>query len=262
MTDGGGLEEGNTPWPSYFRQIAMAASVTEQQLTAFWQLPWQPRVSMAQNHMNRTDRLFALLDTLSDNALHRAEDLAAAQNVSLRTLYRDIGRLQSSGVPVTGTRGAGYRLEPATTLPPLTLTDPEIEALQLALAIVLETTDPALKSAATSLAAKIDGSLPLEGSHPANDWQRIEHPFANAARGMGHLPILRAAIRARQKLKLIYNNPDATLRSLILHPASLQHQARSWILKGWDETQDAQVALRLDLIENAEALPELFTPRS
>ncbi len=211
--------------------------------------------------MNRSDRLFALLDTLGDHSLHRAEDLAAAQNVSLRTLYRDIGRLQSSGVPVTGTRGAGYRLEPATTLPPLTLTDPEIEALQLALAIVLETTDPALKTAATTLAAKIDASLPLETSAPDTDWQQIEHPFANAARGMGHLPILRAAIRARQKLKLVYNAPDATLRSLILHPASLQHQARSWILKGWDETRNAQVSLRLDLIENAEPLPELFTPR-
>lgn len=211
--------------------------------------------------MSRTDRLFALLTTLGDHNLHRAEDLAAAQNVSLRTLYRDIGRLQSSGVPVTGTRGVGYRLDRATTLPPLTLTDPEIEALQLALAIVLETTDPDLKSAAATLAYKIDACLPLEGAQQAADWQHIEHPFANAARGMGHLPILRAAIRARQKLKIVYNSPDATLRSLILHPASLEHHARSWILKGWDETENKDTSLRLDLIENADALPALFTPR-
>jgi len=256
------LEVGNTTGPRHFHPFQGIRASAPQQLTAFWQLSWPSRDFMPQRPMNRSDRLFALLDTLGDYALHRAEDLAAAQGVSLRTLYRDIGRLQSSGVPVTGTRGAGYRLTRATTLPPLTLTDPEIEALQLALAIVLETTDPALKSAATSLTAKIDASLPLEATPPTSDWQQIEHPFANAARGMGHLPVLRAAIRARQKLKIVYNNPDATLRSLILHPASLQHHARSWILKGWDEGQNDNIALRLDLIEDADPLPELFTPRT
>lgn len=210
--------------------------------------------------MNRSDRLFALLKILADHAVHRAEDLAASQAVSLRTLYRDIARLQSSGVPVTGTRGAGYRLARAITLPPLTLTDPEIEALQLALAIVLETTDASLKSAATSLAAKIDESLPLAVTDPVADWQKTEHPFANAARGMAHLPVLRAAIRARQKLKITYNGPDAKLVALTLHPLSLTHNARSWILQGYSEDTEAQTTLRLDLIENAEPLPALFTP--
>jgi predicted DNA-binding transcriptional regulator YafY len=211
--------------------------------------------------MRRTDRLFDLITRLEDHNIHRAEDLAAGLGVSLRTLYRDIARLQAAGVAVCGTRGAGYRLEQATSLPPLTLTGPEIEALQLALAVVLETTDPDLKSAATSLASKIDSALPLDAAPASTDWLRLEHPFANAARGMGHLPVLRAAIRARQKLKVVYNAEDRTLRSLTLHPLSLAHQARSWILTGWDETRNQTTALRLDLIESADALPELFTPK-
>ncbi len=210
--------------------------------------------------MRRSDRLFALLTTLGDHRVHRAKDLALAQAVSLRTLYRDIARLQASGVPVSGTRGTGYRLDRATALPPLTLTDPEIEALQLALAVVLETTDPDLKAAATSLAGKIDAALPTEQMPDASDWQITEHPFANAARGMGNLPILRAAIRARQKLKILYNGPDKTLRRLILHPRALTHHARSWTVSGWDETARQDTLLRLDLIETAEALPELFSP--
>ena len=212
--------------------------------------------------MNRSDRLFAMLSTLGDHALHRAEDLAREQGVSLRTLYRDIARLQASGMPVTGTRGAGYRLNPATSLPPLTLTDAELEALQLALAVVLETPDPALNAAASSLAAKIDAALPVETLPDSSDWRALEHPFANAARGLGHLPVLRAAIQARQKLKIVYNSADATLRTLVLHPAALTHQARSWILSGWDETAGQPTTLRLDLIEIADPLPELFTPTS
>lgn len=210
--------------------------------------------------MNRSDRLFSLLATLGDHALHRAEDLARDQGVSLRTLYRDITRLQAADMPVSGTRGAGYRLARATSLPPLTLTDPELEALQLALAVVLETPDPALQAAASSLAAKIDAALPLEAQPHQDDWQRAEHPFANAARGLGHLPVLRAAIQARQKLKIVYNAPDKTLATLILHPAALTHQARSWLLSGWNETDAVPATLRLDLIEQAEPLPELFTP--
>ena len=213
--------------------------------------------------MRRSDRLFALLSRLEDHGLHRAGDLAATLGVSLRTLYRDIGRLQAAGVPVSGTRGAGYRLAQATSLPPLTLTDPEIEALQLALAVVLETTDPDLKAAATSLAAKIDAALPQEAETQQTDWQRLQHPFANAARGMAHLPVIRAAIRARQKLKILYNGDtgrDAILRSLTLHPIALTHHARSWTVSGWDATTRQNTDLRLDLIESADALPELFNP--
>ena len=209
--------------------------------------------------MRRSDRLFSLLSTLGDHQLHRAEDLARAKGVSLRTLYRDIARLQASGVAITGTRGAGYRLTPATVLPPLSLSQEEIEALQLALAVVLETTDPDLQAAATSLAQKIDAALPESGHPDTLDWQRVEHPFANAARGMAHLPVLRAAIRARQKLRIVYNADDGSLRTLVLHPLALTHAARSWLLSGWNEANEKTETLRLDLIEDTHPLPELFT---
>ena len=38
--------------------------------------------------MRRSDRLFSLLSLLGDHQLHRAEDMAQAAGVSLRTLYR------------------------------------------------------------------------------------------------------------------------------------------------------------------------------
>ncbi|BDY16273.1 hypothetical protein Sulfitobl28_22430 [Sulfitobacter pontiacus] len=99
-----------------------------------------------------------------------------------------------------------------------------------------------------------------ETAQPATqDWQRIEHPFANAARGMGHLPVLRAAIRARQKLRIVYNADDGSLDTLVLHPYRLSHAARSWTLSGWDETKGQNTTLRLDLIEATHPLPALFT---
>ena len=101
--------------------------------------------------MRRSDRLLDLMARLRDGRIHRAEDLAEAFGVSPRTIYRDMETLISSGVPVEGTRGAGYRARDALTLPPLSLTPPEVEALQLGLAIVAEAPDPDLKAAALSL---------------------------------------------------------------------------------------------------------------
>ncbi|HDZ79817.1 MAG TPA: HTH domain-containing protein [Roseobacter sp.] len=209
--------------------------------------------------MRRSNRLFRLLEILGDHQRHRSQDLARSLAVSQRTLFRDMDRLKASGVPLHGTRGLGYQLAAETTLPPLTLTDPEIEALQLALAVVLETTDPDLQVAVQSLVAKIDASLPLDTTPQAADWRHIEHPFANAARGLGHLPVLRAAIKARQKLKIVYNAENGAVTTSTLHPNTLTHQARSWILSGWDEIEHAPATFRLDLIESADPLPELFS---
>ncbi|MEC9311343.1 MAG: HTH domain-containing protein, partial [Pseudomonadota bacterium] len=154
--------------------------------------------------MRRTDRLFEIIQILRDGKLHRAQDIAARLEVSTRTIYRDMDTLVASGVPVEGERGVGYMVREAITLPPLTLTPEELEALNLGMAIVAEAADPDLKSAAQSLAAKVDAVLPAETIAEADAWKFAVYPFADAARGFAQMPTLRAAIKARQKLQITY----------------------------------------------------------
>ena len=84
----------------------------------------------------------ALRQQISDGALEIGSRLpssrALAQDlgVSVRTIYRDMEVLAASGVPVEGTRGYGYTVQAAITLPPLNLTEAELEALHLALAVL------------------------------------------------------------------------------------------------------------------------------
>lgn len=208
--------------------------------------------------MRRSDRLFALIEILSDGAVHRAEDLARDQGVSLRTLYRDITRLQVAGTPITGTRGIGYRLAPATVLPPLTLTADEVDALQLALAILLQSTDPDLRGHAETLTAKIDAALPETPNPDPTLWQQTQNPFADAGKGLAHLPVLRAAIKPRQKLHIVATTPEGRVETHLFHPKALHHYARSWVLGGYSETAGKDLTLRLDLITSAEPRPELF----
>ncbi|MER6878459.1 HTH domain-containing protein, partial [Amycolatopsis sp. NPDC000673] len=87
--------------------------------------------------MNRTDRLYALVEELRAVAprTRTAAWLAARFEVSVRTIERDLGALRETGVPIwteTGRTG-GYGLDRERTLPPLTLTPEEAIAITVAL---------------------------------------------------------------------------------------------------------------------------------
>jgi predicted DNA-binding transcriptional regulator YafY len=204
----------------------------------------------------RTARLLDLVGLLSDGRLHRAEDLARRLAVSRRTIYRDLDTLIASGVPIGGTRGLGYQATAAVTLPPLNLSLAELEALHLGLAVVGREGDPELSEAARSLSAKVDAVLPQDRSAGRAAFGFAVHAFAEAARGFRHLPAVRAAIRARQKLRLAL--PGATPAQRVVRPLRLDYWGRVWTLGAWCETAEAFVTLRLDAVEEATPLPQLF----
>lgn len=208
--------------------------------------------------MRRTDRLFDIIQILRDGNLHRAQDIATRLEVSVRTIYRDMDTLVASGVPVQGERGVGYMATEAIVLPPLTLTSSELEALNLGMAIVAEAADPDLKSAALSLAAKIDAVLPTKIISEADTWKFAVYPFADAARGFSHMSTLRAAIKSRQKLALSYRRIDNKLTQRSIRPLHMEYWGRVWTLTAWCELRNDFRVFRVDLIEDARALPELF----
>jgi predicted DNA-binding transcriptional regulator YafY len=208
--------------------------------------------------MRRTDRLFDILQTLRDGKLHRAQDIADRLQVSVRTIYRDMDTLVASGVPVEGARGVGYKISEAITLPPLTLSAAELEALNLGMAIVGEAADPDLKAAALSLADKIDAVMPTQVVAEADAWKFAVYPFADAARGFAHMPTLRAAIRARQKLRLVYKGIEGHVTTRVVRPLHMEYLGRIWTLTTWCELRKDHRVFRVDLIKSAEALPELF----
>lgn len=212
--------------------------------------------------MRRTDRLFDIIQILRDGRLHRAQDMADTLEVSVRTIYRDMDTLVASGVPVQGERGVGYMITEAISLPPLTLTVEELEALNLGMAIVAEAADDALRAAATSLADKIDAVLPERTIADADKWKFAVYPFADAVRGFSQMPTLRAAIRAKQKLKLTYHSKGDRISSRTIRPLHMEYWGRVWTLTSWCELRNAFRVFRVDLIQSAEALPEMFIDES
>lgn len=208
--------------------------------------------------MARSDRLIDLIQILRDGRLHRARDIARRLGVSLRTVYRDMDTLAASGIPIEGTRGEGYRTTAAITLPPLNLTTTELEALHLGLAVMGEAGDGELREAALSLSAKIDAVLPEDRSTPPTGFGFATYPFADAAAGFQHMPTLRAAIRARQKLLLYQEEAAEGEASLTLRPLRLDYWGRVWTCIAWVEERSDFAQLRVDKITDLRVLQGLF----
>jgi predicted DNA-binding transcriptional regulator YafY len=71
-----------------------------------------------------------------ERRLFTAGAIAAELDVSKRTIYRDIADLIASRVPIQGEAGVGYILEKGHRLPPLMLTEDELDALVLGVEFV------------------------------------------------------------------------------------------------------------------------------
>ncbi len=207
--------------------------------------------------MPRRDRLLDLVRLLQDGRLHRAEDLARRLRVSPRTIYRDMDTLIASGVPIAGERGLGYAATAALTLPPLNLSLLELEALHLGLKVVGEAGEDAeLREAARTLSAKVDAVLPEDRSAPEAAFGFATGAFAEAARGFRHMPTIRAAVRARQKLRVA--EPEGLPPSRVVRPLRLDYWGRVWTLSCWCESTGSFAVLRVDRLEEVAPLPQLF----
>ncbi|EEX14211.1 Helix-turn-helix domain containing protein, type 11 [Citreicella sp. SE45] len=207
--------------------------------------------------MKKTDRLYALMTRLKDGGVHTAEALAAELGVSQRTIYRDMDTLAASGIAIEGTRGRGYAARASLTLPPLNLTETELEVLHLGLAAVGAGAGdlPELAEAARSLSRKIDALLPEDGTAEPGSFGFAAYPFHEAAQGFRHMPAVRAAIRARQKLRVTLRDTPAPQD---LRPLALDYWGRIWTCTAWNETQGDFTTLRLDRITALAPLPGLF----
>jgi predicted DNA-binding transcriptional regulator YafY len=207
--------------------------------------------------MRRTDRLFDLIQILRDGRLHTARDMADRLEVSTRTLWRDMATLIASGLPVEGERGVGYILREPITMPPLTLTPDEVQALTLGLQLVSRGADPSLTRAAESLLGKVSAVLParlLEGAGQET-WV---FPGDEALAAARHLPALRRAIRLHERVVIDYVDGEGATSDRPVRPLLLEFWGRVWTLAAWCEARGDFRSFRVDRIGELHPTGEPF----
>jgi predicted DNA-binding transcriptional regulator YafY len=202
--------------------------------------------------MRRTDRLYDLIQILRDGRLHRAGEMAAVLHVSERTIWRDMATLTASGMPLEGERGVGYILRSPITLPPMILSAVELAALRAGLRHVADGPDASLARAARGIAAKVAAVTPVLGTDDP-----LDTPSRDTPRAAPHMPILRAAIRGRERLAISYLDAAGRQTHRDIRPLQLAFWGRVWSLAAWCEAHGFQ-QFRVDRIIAIDATGEVF----
>jgi predicted DNA-binding transcriptional regulator YafY len=203
--------------------------------------------------VSRSTRLLTLLQVLRGKSRAvTAAVLAAELGVSERTLYRDIAELSAQGAPIYGEAGVGYVLRPGLFLPPLMLSEDEVEAVVLGLRYVDQRGDQTLGKAAADALAKIAAVLP-----PAA-LETLRNPIALPGPSSGSFPpnavelaSLRYAIRSQATLDIRYEDANGTRSERIIWPIALGFTNEARVLVAWCEARQAYRTFRTDRIASA-----------
>ncbi len=214
--------------------------------------------------MNRTDRLYALVEELRACAPRRrsARELASLYEVSPRTIERDIGALQEAGVPIYADVGrtGGYTLDKSLTLPPLNFSPAEAVAVAVALGRV--NVGP-FGGAARSAVQKILAAMSDRNVVAARDLAgrvRLLEP-AMAPQTVPVPSVIEQAIVARRVLAISYLDRNGTLTKREVEPAVFLAGPSGWYLAGWCRFRGAARCFRIDRIQQAEITAATSPPR-
>jgi predicted DNA-binding transcriptional regulator YafY len=214
--------------------------------------------------MNRTDRLYALVEELRARSprLMRAAELARRFEVTTRTIERDLLALQEAGVPIWAQPGpgGGYGLNAETTLPPLNLTPAEAAAIATAL-----TASRAMPFAEAGRSAlnKVVGVMAAAPKSAAS--RLVSHIRVVQGPGGPVNPvadIIQQALIDAVAVELTYRDAQGHETRRVVEPAGIIGTRNGWYLAAWCRLRQAPRYFRLDRIAQATLIHEPVTPRT
>lgn len=215
--------------------------------------------------MNRTDRLYALVEELRARAprLARASELADRFEVTTRTIERDLLALQEAGVPIWAQPGpgGGYALHVEATLPPLNLTPAEAAAIATALAATralpfaeagrsaLQKLSGVMASAPKSTASKLVSQIRVAQGPDVSPGQHVAE-------------VLQQALIQSIAVELTYRDFKGQESVRIVEPGGMLGTRHGWYLAAYCRLRQAPRAFRLDRIAAARLTDEHVAERS
>ena len=211
--------------------------------------------------MNRTDRLYALVEELRAvaPALRSARRLADRFAVSVRTVERDLRALQGAGVPIWAEpgRGGGYTIDASATLPPLGLTVEE--ALAVAIGLGSLAGSP-FRDAARSAARKVTAVLAEDDARRTDRLARRVHLLESGDRAPAPTA-LAGALASGCVVRMRYRDAGGTDTERTVEPLGYIGKGEDWYLVAWCRLRDGVRAFRGDRVLEVEVTDEVAPAR-
>lgn len=217
---------------------------------------------MSNGDVKRLSRLSAITTQLQTKSLVTATELAERFSVSVRTIYRDIRALESSGVPIYTDEGKGYRLVEGYRLPPIMFTENEANALVMVEQLVLHNKDASLVKHYSDAIEKIKASLNTDNKAKVNLLsERTQFSQMKAQeKNSDNLSTLQQALTNFLLIEIAYQDENAQPTIRRVEPFALLNTRNGWILVAWCRLRQDFRNFRLDRIQTLDLLTETFTP--
>jgi predicted DNA-binding transcriptional regulator YafY len=218
---------------------------------------------LSDGDVKRLSRLTAITTQLQTKSLVTATELAVRFSVSVRTIYRDIRALESSGVPIYTEEGKGYRMVEGYRLPPIMFTENEANALIMVEQLVLHNKDSSLVKDYSDAIDKIKSSLNSEHKAKVNflsDRTQFSQ-MKTQEKNSDHLSTLQYSLTNFLLIDIGYTDEASRLTQRQVEPFALLNTRNSWILVAWCRLREEFRNFRLDRIQSLDLLSEKFTPQ-
>jgi len=208
--------------------------------------------------VNRTDRLYALVDELRAVAprARTARQMAARFEVSVRTIERDLGALQQAGVPIYATPGpgGGYAVDRDHTLPPVNFTSEEATALAIALS---RPRASPLADGLRSAVRKVVAAMPATEAEAARRLAGRVHLLPDVSDSP--LPasrVIEEAVVTSRVVEIDYQDRYGESTRRLVEPMALVGSGQEWYLVAHCRLRDAARTFRFDRIASARLTDE------
>lgn len=219
---------------------------------------------MSLDSPKRFDRIVAILIQLQSRQIVKAQDMADRFEVSLRTIYRDIRTLESSGVPIASEAGVGYSIMDGYRLPPVMFTREEAGSFVAAEKLMQKFTDKSLGAYHESAMYKVKSVLrgadkewvtALETQVFVNPAQELfDHEVPNS------LELIFESIAEKKQLSLVYRSFHADERTeRNIESVGLFHENNNWYLNAYCHLRKEYRQFRTDRIEAISRTETTFT---
>ena len=211
--------------------------------------------------MSETDRLYRYKTLLSHRRAMTADELMAAQEISLATFKRDIAKMRDRlGTPIVFDKDlGGYRLDSdpdATELPGLWFTQDEILAL-MTIQNMIEQLDPGLLGPKLKpFRKRLDDMLTRQGLDPQELTQRVRAVHAGKRRmQLAAFEAIAKATFERKQVQIVHTNrqKSETVRRVI-SPQQLVHYRDNWYVDTWCHLRKDLRSFSIDAITQADLL--------
>ncbi|EJS65097.1 MULTISPECIES: helix-turn-helix transcriptional regulator [Bacillus] len=218
--------------------------------------------------MNRTDRLLTILIELQRRQTVTAQSLAEKFETSIRTIYRDMGALSESGVPLFAMPGHGYSLMDGYFLPPIQLTPEEAVTLLLGGDYIEKTFTSSFSVHAQSAKEKLEVVLPTDQQKKVKELRGtfrflspiFSHKQSEQEKLEKQLILLQESIQKEQAISFSYRKPRETTKiKRTVHPYGLVNISGIWYVVSHCLLRKQIRNFRLDRMEELQREQEFFT---